>query len=380
MSTLTTWVTDRLDRWQRRAAPFRFLMAVLRKFADDQAGNLASLLAYYAFLAVFPLLLVLVTVLGIVLHDDPSAQQRILHSALIDFPIIGSQLRSNVQSLGRSGVGLAIGLIGTLIGARGLTLSVQRAFNTAWAVPFTRRPSFIGRQLRSLVLLGVIALAITVTGALSGIASVGGLRGSLVTTAALLVSAALNAGFFVLGFRVATAKEIPLHNFVRAAVVAALGWQILLTAGSYLIAHELRHAEEVYGLFGLVLGLIAWLHVQAQLTLLVLEADIVRAQGLWPRAINSDYPVELGDCRAHTAYAKAQQRRPDVVITVSCPVGRAEEAARSTAVTTAVTSAVSPADLSAGSDKVAQGNAQRGKAQNSQGHDTGLSGCADSHL
>ena len=313
-----------LNRLQLRLPPASYLVAVRQKFGDDQAGNLASLLAYYAFLSIFPLLLVLVTVLGIVLHDDPASQQRVLHSALVDFPIIGDQLRSNIHSLNRTGAGLVIGLVGTTFGARGLTMAVQNAFNTAWAIPYTRRPSFVGRNLRSLGLLAVIAIAVIVTGALSGVASVGGHRGASVTVGATAASAVLNAGFFLLGFRLAIAREVPWRCFARAACAAGLVWQVLLTVGSYLISHELRHAEAVYGLFGLVLGLLAWLHVQAQLTLLVLEADVVRAKELWPRALESER-FERGDCRAYTLYAQAQQRRKGVTITVSCD-GAAEAA------------------------------------------------------
>lgn len=40
-----------------------------KKFSDDQAGSLAALIAYYGFVSIFPLLLVLVTVLGIVLES-----------------------------------------------------------------------------------------------------------------------------------------------------------------------------------------------------------------------------------------------------------------------------------------------------------------------
>jgi membrane protein len=206
MDRLVGWSVDGLERLQRRSRPLQYCLAVWRKFCDDQAGSLAAQLAYYAFLAIFPLLLVLVTVLGIVLHDDPRAQQSILHSALIDFPIIGAQLRSNVQSLNRSGVGLSIGLLGTMLGSRGLTMAAQRAFNAAWAVPFTHRPSFIGRQMRGIGLLAIIGLAVLTTGALSGIASVGGERGWVIRAGALAVSAALNLGFFLLGFRVATAR------------------------------------------------------------------------------------------------------------------------------------------------------------------------------
>jgi membrane protein len=297
--------------------PVRFTAAVIRKFGDDQGGSLAALLAYNAFLAVFPLLLVLVTVLGIVLRDDASAQQAVLHSALVDFPIIGEQLRGDIHSLSGSGIGLAVGLVGALFGGRGLVVSAQNAFNTAWGVPYACRPSFLVKQLRGFGLLFIIAAAVTVTGGLSNISSVAGLRGPLVVIAATVVSAAVNGAFFVLGFRVTIAREVRTRSFAAAAVVSAVVWQILLSLGSYLIEHELKHREEVYGLFGIVLGLIAWLHVQALVTLLLVEADVVRSRRLWPRTFRARTPLTEGDRAAYETYAKVQQRRRDVHIDVS---------------------------------------------------------------
>jgi len=59
----------------------RFVAAVYKKFTDDQAGQLAALVSYYAFVSIFPLLLVLVTILGFVLQGDPREQQKILDGA-----------------------------------------------------------------------------------------------------------------------------------------------------------------------------------------------------------------------------------------------------------------------------------------------------------
>ena len=55
-----------LDRLQQRSPRLSFPAAVIKKFGDDEAGQLAALIAYYGFVSLFPLLLVLVTVLGFV--------------------------------------------------------------------------------------------------------------------------------------------------------------------------------------------------------------------------------------------------------------------------------------------------------------------------
>ena len=310
-------LVDRLDAAQRRWRPAAFTVGVFCKAGDDQAGYLSTLLSCYAFLAVFPLLLVLASVLGIVLRDDPGAQQWVLHSALADFPVIGTQLHANIHSLTltRTGFGLTIGLIGTVWGARGLSTSAQWVCNSIWAVPYTRRGSWVHQQALGLALLGVIAASVLVTGAVSSVAGVGDGHAVWVEWIGAAGSTLVNAALFSLGFRLATAREVPTRSLVRVAVVTAVAWQALLTLGSYLVAHELRHSEDLYGVFGLVLGLMAWLHVQSRVTVLALEIECVRVRRLWPRTLDGPR-LEPGDVRAFSAYALTQQRRENMVISV----------------------------------------------------------------
>ena len=85
-------VTEWLDAFQRRHPAAGFPLAVIYKFVDDQGSYLAALIAYYGFLSLFPLLLLLSTVLGLVLRGHPQLQEQVLHSTLNQFPIIGNQL------------------------------------------------------------------------------------------------------------------------------------------------------------------------------------------------------------------------------------------------------------------------------------------------
>jgi YihY family inner membrane protein len=310
-------VLDRLDSFQRRHRWSAFGTAVVRKFGDDQAGYLASLLAYYAFFSLFPMLLLLVTGLGLVMRDT-AVQERILHSTLVEFPIIGEQLQRNVHSLNRTGIGFTAGLIGTILGARGLAATVQYVFNTVWGVPHARRPGFPWSLLRSLGLLVVIGAAVLATGFLSGIGGGLGALGLGLRVAAIALSAVINAALFTAGFRLAIARQVPLRCFLPSAVSSALAWQALLAVGGLIIEHSLRHAGEVYGLFGLVLGLLAWLHLQAQLTLYVIEADVVRAKGLWPRGLFPP-PLTEGDERAYTEYAQTERRLAEQQVRVDFP-------------------------------------------------------------
>ena len=101
---------ERLDRWHGSRPVAAIPVAVVKKFGDDRARRHAALIAYYRFFSLFPLLLVLVSLLGFALQNDPELQKRILDSALAQFPVIGPQIESNIGALTGSFVTLAVGL------------------------------------------------------------------------------------------------------------------------------------------------------------------------------------------------------------------------------------------------------------------------------
>ena len=177
----------------------------------------------------------------------------------------------------------------SLWGARGVATSVQTAMNTVWAVPFARRPGFLPSVGRSFGLLTMIGLAVIVTGLLSGIGSAANALGWTLRITAFVASTVLSAVIFLLAFRLATARDITVRDMIRSAIASAVVWQLLLTSGTLLITHQVRHAQELYGALGVVLGLLAWLHLQAQLMLYAVEADVVRARKLGPAACPSPH-------------------------------------------------------------------------------------------
>ena len=299
----------RADQIQRRRRVLAFPVAVWKKFGDDQAGNLAALVAYYAFLSIFPLLLVLVTLLQIALRHDPALREHLLSSALQAYPVIGPELRKSVHALGGTGVALAIGLVAALLGARGVAVAMQNAMYSIWAVPRDRRPGFPLSAARAVALVVVVGLGQILTALLSGLA--GGLghviSGFAAEAGTALVSFAANAGVFWLAFKLAVASGASWRDLRLAALLSAACWQVLLLLGGYIVGHLLHHSSELYGIFGVVLGLLAWLYLQAQLTLYAVEAATVRAWRLWPRGLA---PPPTEQDAAAGEYALRAQRLP----------------------------------------------------------------------
>ena len=296
------------DALQQRYVWLAVPVAVWKKFGDDQAGNLAALIAYYAFVAIFPLLLVLVTVLNIVLKNDPGLQHRLLNSALGHYPVIGQQL-GQISPLTQTGLPLVVGLLGTFFGARGVATTIQNALNTVWEVPFARRPGFPWALLRSFGLMVVIGLGLIGTTILSGAAG-RVLPGAGATVAAVAVALVLNVGVFWLSFRLGTAKEIGWRQLRLGAVIAGVIWQILQYVGTYFVSHQLAHASPVYGTFAVVIGLLAWLYLEAELTLYAVQINVVIAFRLWPRAI-APPPYTEQDRQAFQLYTRVEERSKD---------------------------------------------------------------------
>jgi membrane protein len=312
------------DRLQQRHAWLAVPVAVWKKFGDDRAGNLAALVAYYAFVAIFPLLLVLVTVLDIVLKNDSGLRQRVLNAALTQYPVVGPDLERSIGRLHETGFALVIGLAGTFLGARGVASALQNALNSAWEIPFARRPGFPWSWLRSFALMFVIGVGFIVTTSLTTLAGGAGrvLPGAGAHVLAVAVSLALNFGLFWLGFRLATAHEVTWKQLRLGAVMSAVVWQVLQTFGGYLLSHQLAHASPLYGTFALVLGLITWFYLQAELTLYAVEINVVRAYRLWPRSI-APPPYTEQDRRAYELYADVEKRRKqeDIMVDVAGATG-----------------------------------------------------------
>src|ERR1044072_6644417 len=112
MSRLVAWV----DRWQRRPSVAGFPIAVMKKFSEDRASNLAALIAFYAFFSLFPLLLAFVSVLGYVLDDNPSLREDVIDSAVARIPVIGAEIEDQIQPVTGDGVALSSGLRGGGLG------------------------------------------------------------------------------------------------------------------------------------------------------------------------------------------------------------------------------------------------------------------------
>jgi membrane protein len=317
-----------LDRFQQRRAWAGFPFAVVKKYGDDQAGSLATLIAYYGFFSAFPLMLVLVSVLGIVLADNPDLQQRIIDSALAQFPIVGPTIAEEVNAITGNAVVLTVGIVAALWAGLGVVQAGQRAMNRVWDVPKKDWPNFFTSRLRSLVMLGVLGAAILASTFLSGLATVGGGAGALDRLWQISLSFLLNVVVFLLVYRVLARLDLRWRDVLPGGLVAAGLWTVLQSLGGLYVSHTIKGASNVYGTFALVIGLFVWISLGAQLTLYCAEINVVRVRRLWPRSLTQP-PLTAADRRVLRAGAMVERRRPEQHIEVTFdPQDRSSETER----------------------------------------------------
>jgi membrane protein len=304
-----------VDAWQRRHPVGGLPFAVLKKFSDDRGSSLAALIAFYAFFSLFPLLLALVSILGFVLEGDPSLRDDVLDTALARIPVIGDQLRSQVEPLQGSGIALAVGLVGALWAGLGVTLALGRAFADIWDVPRVDQPSGLKARAMGLAMLAILAVTLVAATAATGVAVGGDLGPGAEEAAAVILSFAVNVVVFLTVFGLLTPRPYRVRELLPGVVVAALGWLVLQSLGGWYVDLTISNATGTYGTFALVIGLLSWFLMAGHVLLLAVETNVVLRWRLWPRSLTGE--LEPADRLALQRFAEATRRDRSERIAVS---------------------------------------------------------------
>jgi len=313
-----------LDRWQRRHRWAGVPYAVLKKFGNDNANLLVVSLAWYGFTAIFPLLLVVVTVLGFI--GQQSLGTGILRT-LHEFPVIGSSFNpASRGALHGSTIGLIIGLIGLVYGAQGVTQTAQQAMATVWNIPQAQRTGFLPRLGRSLAGLVIIGGAFFVNALVTTYAT-GGTSSYLIRVPVLAGLLVINVLLYFASFTVLTPKVIGPRGLLPGAILGAVGFTALITVGTGLMTHQLKNASATYGAFGSVIGIVAFLLLLAKLTMYAAELGPVLSRRLYPRALPLGGDPTEADRQVLADVVHAQQARSDQAIGVGFGEDAAAEAA-----------------------------------------------------
>lgn len=292
------------DRVLRRFGPVRVLWAIFKKYGEDDGAKLAATIAYFGFFSIFPALLAGVSIAGFILQGNPELRDRVIDTAVGQIPMVGSAVGEG--GLQGSGIALATGLIGALWGGLSSMDALQRALNVVNGVPWHERTQGARARIKGLSMFGVVGLGFLLTVALTSLVTAIQLPGVGrfgIHAANVLV----NVLVILLTFRILTDRKWRLAELVPGALFAGTGFYLLQSLGTRLIARYVSNASATYGTFAVVIGLLWWFHLSAQVVLIGAELNAVRADKLHPRALVQD-ALMAGDYRTLAFHQRAAAR------------------------------------------------------------------------
>lgn len=306
----------RFDGFQRRHPVLGLPIAVIYKYVDDQGPYLAAIIAYYGFFAIFPILLISTSVLGFVLQGNPGLSDRLLDTALSQFPIVGDQL-GRPEGLTGSTSAIIIGSVTAMYGALNLGQALQNAANTVWAVPRNSRANPVMQRLRSLIFLaiggfGVLTIAIA-SSVLANTRALGTALSDDLSRVFSVLGFVLTVVVFMMIFHLLSGSRATWRLVLPGAFVTAALWQTLQIAGQAYVSMVINRATAMNGTFALVLGLIGFIFLAALMVVIGLEVMVVVARHLYPRALLTPFTDNVvlteADQRAYISYAKMQRHK-----------------------------------------------------------------------
>ncbi len=198
------------------------------------SGRNASVLAFFGFLSIFPLMLAATTILGFVLEGNQDLQQRIIDGALDDIPVLGEQLQSNPAALEGNWWALIIGLGGALWSSTKAFVGLQLALDDVWEVSVDHRDAMPKQRGKALLGLLIIGAAQIGTIAIAAVVNAAGLP-MLGRFALLGTTVVVNVAVLAAMYRYLTAANTTWSDVWPGAIGAGIAFSVLQYFGTAIV-------------------------------------------------------------------------------------------------------------------------------------------------
>ncbi len=296
-------VLRRVDRAQQRSTVLAVAVATVKKFSEDKTANLASMIAFWAIFSVFPLFLVLVTLLALFL--PASDKNSVLGHVAEMFPLLDPK---TVSGLSGEWWTIVLGLVTALWSGSGVVRTMQTAFNSVWGVPPEQQPGMVKQLLRTIWVLGTVGLGLVLTTLLSGLisSSASGVNlGPVGRVVGYVLAAALDVGILLAAFRILTARDITTRDVLPGAILSGIAFFILQELSALIISRYLKNAQSTYGHFATLITILWWFYLQSMITLLGAQLNVVLKKRAYPRSLTKS-PQAAPDSDAHATAADTE--------------------------------------------------------------------------
>ena len=269
----------------RRVPVVANVLEINTRFGDDGGGYLAASITYYAFLSIFPLLLLGASVAGYLLAGDPRAQADVARKLAGSIPGLGTLLGDNVRAIvearGSTGV---VGVLGALWSGTALA----RAASFALArVNRTKDPgNYFAEQawaIGTTVGLGALAVTTTVLSTAIPALDVAGPAKVGLVASGLVVSLALDMILFVVAYKVLhRGPAARVRRIWHGALLPTVGWTTLKFIGSWYAQRTVNGSTAVFGAFASVIGILVILYLVSRLFVFGAEINAVLDEKIGP--------------------------------------------------------------------------------------------------
>jgi YihY family inner membrane protein len=300
-------VLESVDRLQKRSKPASVTVATAKKFSEDQSANLAAMIAFWGFFSIFPLFLVLVTLLALFL--PASDKNSVLGHVAQLFPLLDPK---SIRGLSGAWWTLVLGLVTALWSGLGAIRTAQFAFNSVWEIPMHERPGMVKQVVRSVWVLATIGTGLVFTTLLSGLvaSSASGVNlGAAGRIGGYVLSAVFDVGLFVAAFRILTEREVTTRDVLPGSILSGVAFFVLQQLSALIISRYLKNAQSTYGHFATVITILWWFYLQSMITLLGAQLNVVLKERFYPRSL-VDAPQTEADHRVLQAYAGERAYHP----------------------------------------------------------------------
>lgn len=260
MKMIDRW-NARLDRACERHARLAFAVAVFRRFGAERGANLAAAISMRGFLALFPVLVLAIAVVGFI-GGDPRAVANDIVNALGLSGEAAKTITDAVRTAQNTKVASSlVGIVGLLWTGTGLAASLTATWNQTWGIPgggmHGRMFGFVW-LLGGLVLLAIAVFLLTLVGDGGALPEVGVVLGIVVNTLGFLWTA-----------WVLPTRRIPLRSMLTVAVFGGVCFEVLKLVGTFIIPRIVSDSSELYGAIGAVFAMLVWFLVIGRLVVYV---------------------------------------------------------------------------------------------------------------
>jgi membrane protein len=281
----------------------RHVVSAWQLMQRNNGNQYAAAITYFSFLALFPLLLLAVSVVGFVVHSDPAAEQSFLSHITDQVPgSLGQTLKTSLRAAIDSRGSLSIvGLLGVLFTGLGWVGNLRAAIDAVWGRT-KEKVGFVKAKLSDLLVLaglglgavlsiGLTVIGTSVTDQILRSLGLDGVPGATVLLKLLGIALAIAGDVLIFWWVLVRLPQIELaaRLALKGALLAAVGFEVLKVVGTYTIAHTAN--SPTAGPFAGVIAILIWIQLVARWLLFSCAWTATLADDRRPPAPAADEPA-----------------------------------------------------------------------------------------